>query len=542
MGRNTGKVVLLTIPCMATLGLLIYCLISQQWVEVDEQRLASITETFEREFVAYENRTRWPSSSRVGPLVGKSSSNERTTTPTTTTTTTTTETTTTTTVASTAGTAADPDYTAEDYEDDENQDENGAVQRKRDLSSSSANLFERRTLKGKPGHAMEITSVKKHGDFVYVTQLWPLVKRKSVYSECIEYVRLKLKMSRSYLIAERKAPIVGHIHYYDDGTFDRDAADSIECASRPGTVFCQFTKTCKKGKSCDGVVDCEDQSDEQACGEPSARVCSYANDISGFSCDAKCFQYWHKCDGEPHCFDLSDETSADCRSASPLVNLTQSASYFQRTLASFFPPSSDPMQFTLGQDNFDVERKCFRRYFNFKSPRLIPKETLKYLSQSLADNIQETNNLNYHLHLIYTMAFAAAVVFCLLALFSLVFLTCFGKLCFQCPFWFFGFFQILAWLTSLCGLMTFLYAFWMDKQRSIDPNAANTLMPVRAELVRLNPDLVELERLGLTFWLATGAVGSAFLGSFLACIICCRLPSSRHEDKEYKIMQLPTYS
>lgn len=151
MGRNTGKVVLLTIPCMVTLGLLIYCLISQQWVEVDEQRLSSITETFEREFDAYENRTstRWSSSSsRVGPLVSKSSSNERTTSPTTTTTTTETTTTTptTTTVASTAGTAADPDYTAEDYEDDENQDENG-VQRKRDLSSSSANLFERRTLK-----------------------------------------------------------------------------------------------------------------------------------------------------------------------------------------------------------------------------------------------------------------------------------------------------------------------------------------------------------------------------------------------------------
>lgn len=98
------------------------------------------------------------------------------------------------------------------------------------------------------------------------------------------------------------------------------------------------------------MPDCEDQSDEQLCGESTSRVCSYANDIAGFSCDSKCFQYWHKCDGQPHCFDLSDEIGSDCNvPVSPLVNLTQSANFFQRTLASFFPPTSDPMQFTLGK-------------------------------------------------------------------------------------------------------------------------------------------------------------------------------------------------
>lgn len=196
----------------------------------------------------------------------------------------------------------------------------------------------------------------------------------------------------------------------------------------------------------------------------------------------------------------------------------------------------------LGLDHYDAKNRCFRRYFNFKSAHLIPKETLKYLTQPQADNIQETNNLNYHLHLIYTLAFLAAISFCLLALLSLLFLTCFGKLCFQCPFWFFGFFQILAWLTSLAGLMTYLYAFWADKQRSLDPNAHTMILPVSAEYYRLNDGLAEIEKLGLAFWLATGAVGSAFFGSFLACLVCCRLPSSRHEDKEYKIMQLPTYS
>lgn len=192
-----------------------------------------------------------------------------------------------------------------------------------------------------------------------------------------------------------------------------------------------------------------------------------------------------------------------------------------------------------GTDHYDASNQCFQQYFNFKSARLLQKDTLKYLSQSLADNVQETNNLNYHLQLIYTLAFTSALVFCLLALLSMLFLACFGKLCFQCPFWFFGFFQILAWLTSLCGLMTFLYAFWADKQRSLDPQM---MLPIRSELIRLNDGLLQVERLGLSFWLAVGAVASAFLGSFLSCLVCCRLPSSRHEDKEYKIMQLPTYS
>jgi hypothetical protein len=298
------------------------------------------------------------------------------------------------------------------------------------------------------------------------------------------------------------------------------------------------------------VVDCEDQSDEQMCTDE--RVCSFNNDITGFKCDNTCWQYWNKCDFTPHCFDLSDELATECTQHQDLSAAaansnqtsakkisTSGSSALTAGFAGFFPINHDHSTFTLGRNHYDRARGCFRDYFNFKSAKLIRKDTLKYLSQQLADNVQETNNLNYHLQLIYTLSFVAALLFCLLALLSIVFVVCFGKLCFQCPFWFFGFFQILAWLTCLSGLMTFLYQFYASKQKALDPLVQ---LPIHSEIMRLNAQLLDVERLGVSFWLATAATATSFLGSFMSCVICCRLPSSRHEDKEYKIMQLPTYS
>lgn len=260
MGRNTGKVVLLAVPCLVTLGLLIYCLASQSWVEIDETRLSALIETYEADFASYENRTGRSSSSRVNSLVGKlNATNKKTTTALTTTLSTTTTTTTTTTAITSQ--ANDLDYTSDDYDDEATIDESAVAsehnQRKRRLAQ---NLFEKKSSKQllKSATAMSAATTnedvgggggwRKHGEFVYVTQLWPFVKRKGLYAECVDYRVMKLKMSVSYLIGERKVPIHGHIHYYDDAMFGRDAVSDLECAQKPGTIYCRFTKSCKQGK------------------------------------------------------------------------------------------------------------------------------------------------------------------------------------------------------------------------------------------------------------------------------------------------------
>lgn len=288
------------------------------------------------------------------------------------------------------------------------------------------------------------------------------------------------------------------------------------------------------------MIDCNDQSDEQQCQEQAE--CRAGE----HKCDNRCLRSYHECDQSPQCTDLSDERGCSAPEDSSMY------SFFARMLAvadnstsggarrldlTKTPAAHEP--FTLGHYHFDEARNCFMHYFDFKSARLVQKEQLQYLSQSLADHLQEANNVKFHVHLIYALSLAAALFFFGMALFSLLFVACFKKLCFQCPFWFYGFFNILAWLASSFGLLTFLYEFMASKQRTLDPLAR---LPIDNELLRLNTELAELHTFGLTFWLAVAATSMAFFGSFVSCIVCCRLPTARHEDKEYKIMQLPTYS
>ena len=236
--------------------------------------------------------------------------------------------------------------------------------------------------------------------------------------------------------------------------------------------------------------------------------------------------------------DLSDEASNEC--AQPLkLHLAYFSSMASMNNLTAQIIKHDHYSFSFGSNHFETSTRCFKNYFNFKSPKLIPKDSLKYLNQMLADNIQEMNNINYQLQLIYTLSFVFSFIFALMALISLAFLSCFKKLCFQCPFWFYGFFQILCWLSCLVGLMTFFYQYYNSKQRMMDPSVQ---LPIVTELLRLNQELLTVEQLGISFWLAVAATCTSFLASLFSCLVCCRLPSSRHEDKEYKIMQLPAYN
>lgn len=392
-------------------------------------------------------------------------------------------------------------------------------------SSSSSNN------NNKPHSVRSKTQSQFQSDYVYITRLWPFTVAKSPFTECIAYEKLPLKLSVAYLLQPHKEPIIGQIHYgaYYAATAKTAAiatptSSTTSCNGQIGFTKCLMQNECVLGATCDGITDCPDQSDEQFCDH---KVCRTAQS-GGYQCDNRCWPNWTKCDQQPHCFNLSDEISADCPTKS--FKLT---ALFAGNLSSMQPWTWSGLGYQ------PPPHHCFRHSFDLKSARLIRKESLKYLPQSLADTIQETNNVNYHLQLIYMLAFVAALGFCLLALISLAFYSCFAKLCLQCPFWFYGFFQMLSTLAGAFGLLTYLYQWYSNKQKFLDPG---TRLPIDNELLRLNAELIMLEEFGIAFWVAVGATVAAFLASLLSCLVCCRLPSTRHEDKEYKIMQLPSYS
>lgn len=106
MGRNTGKLLVLSVPCLATVGLLAYCLVASTWIELDQIALDAITHKYEHDFATYLNH-----SGRSAIVVGHS-----TTPPLTTSTTTTTSTSTTTTSQTVSAGGDSADYTDDDYD------------------------------------------------------------------------------------------------------------------------------------------------------------------------------------------------------------------------------------------------------------------------------------------------------------------------------------------------------------------------------------------------------------------------------------------
>lgn len=281
MAKYTGKIVLLLIPCLITTCLLTYCLISDSWVSIDETRLKNITELYQQEFDAFNQSlfgTRAAATPRV-VLKAAHVPDEMI------------KVTTTTTTASSSSTpnktpndiVHGADYTDEDYTE-ENEEMNYLKKRlKRNVKGE--NLFKAKsktkilpddedddhdpeldsdvdpTEEDAQTTAAEIDQQQQQHhpmgpglspdriDYIYVTKLWPFVKYKSLYSECVEYHKIKLKMSLSYLTTEKKEPIVGDLHYYDNTAyFPNINDDSPATCAKKSMIYCSFTKTCKYGK------------------------------------------------------------------------------------------------------------------------------------------------------------------------------------------------------------------------------------------------------------------------------------------------------
>ena len=188
----------------------------------------------------------------------------------------------------------------------------------------------------------------------------------------------------------------------------------------------------------------------------------------------------------------------------------------------------------LGTDVFNTKLNCYQEFFDFKSAKTV--ESSEMLQNGLKDSIQSEYNRVYHLQLIYILAFCSATIFALLTVITLFFSLCLSKLCLQCPFWFYGFFSILTFLASSTGLCVFLYDFYMNSIYKVaDPLKQ---LPIRSEIYRLNDNLKYLQTFGVSFWTTVSAIGCSLLSTILSFLVCCRLPSLRHDNKEYEIIDL----
>jgi len=80
-----------------------------------------------------------------------------------------------------------------------------------------------------------------------LTKLWPFVKYKSLYSECIEYRKLNLKISAAFLNQPNKEPVIGTINY---GKFLNKLSNDSKnnCDSKTGMIQCLLTQDCVHGK------------------------------------------------------------------------------------------------------------------------------------------------------------------------------------------------------------------------------------------------------------------------------------------------------
>ena len=106
-------------------------------------------------------------------------------------------------------------------------------------------------------------------------------------------------------------------------------------------------------------------------------------------------------------------------------------------------------------------------------------------------------------------------------------------------------YYIMFLLFIAAPLLTFLYEWVQDRLHRAD--YTYEFNQTEALLLAFNPWLIQIERLGLAFWLTVAAVGTTLFTTILSCCFCCGLQSDKskirfHVDNDvYEIVQMTPY-
>ncbi|CAF1011700.1 unnamed protein product [Adineta steineri] len=148
------------------------------------------------------------------------------------------------------------------------------------------------------------------------------------------------------------------------------------------------------------------------------------------------------------------------------------------------------------------------------------------------------------LYYIMFLLFVAAPLLTCVALLIIFCINCVQRF-YSIPFAFVSFISLASFLSGAGAVGIFLYE-WVQ-ERLHRPDFTYDLDQAEALVVAFNPWLVNVERLGLAFWLVVAAVGSTLFTTILSCCFCCGLQSEKsklrfHVDNEvYEIVQMAPY-
>ena len=253
MARHVVKITFLLLTGLVTAGLLSFMLVSDGWIGINRQKLNEVEKKFETQFQIYSGqkandpKEEIKSTTQASFISANTKINKLTkftsTTTTTTTTTTSTVTVSTKAIAKATTKINDHDLDNHEHETDQDVEENDETETG---NHDDENLDYEQEETSNNNKRLK-RSDNEVVDYVYLTKLWPFVKYKSLYSECIEYKKLNLKISSSFLNQPNKELLIGTINY--GKLLDKRVNESLLlCDAKAGMIKCLLTQTCVHGK------------------------------------------------------------------------------------------------------------------------------------------------------------------------------------------------------------------------------------------------------------------------------------------------------
>ena len=84
-------------------------------------------------------------------------------------------------------------------------------------------------------------------EWFYIEKLWPLTKRFGLYSKCVEYKKIYLKLSNNFITTNKNSIIKSSLIHYPDYIIS-NKNENKPCGGDDNQVRCFYNNECVVGK------------------------------------------------------------------------------------------------------------------------------------------------------------------------------------------------------------------------------------------------------------------------------------------------------